>query len=110
MRDARWQEARSAASAAVSATATIASVVRSFNRSSRTARLPGPVGEVGQLGAVRGPVIPVGDIAVGWLPADLAIVLLAEDVGVTGVPGKVVDHMDDDPLKCHLLPAGAVRG
>jgi hypothetical protein len=34
-------------------------------------------------------------------------VLLAHDVGVTGVTGEFVDHVDDDPLQRRVL--GIVR-
>src|SRR4249919_160537 len=68
-------------------------------------RLAEPVSELGQLGDVRRPVVVVGDVGVLPLPADGAIVLLAQDVSVTRVTGEIVDDEHDDPLQGDALPS-----
>ncbi|SCE64163.1 Glucose/arabinose dehydrogenase, beta-propeller fold [Micromonospora mirobrigensis] len=60
-----------------------------------------PVGELRQPGHVSRPVVPVGDADALAEPTDRTVLLLAEDVGVTGVPGDVADHVDDDPVQGH---------
>ena len=51
---------------------------------------------------VRRPVEPLGDVAVAGGPADVTVDHLPDDVEVSGVPGGLVGHVDQDLVQGHL--------